>query len=326
MTIVLIRSFFIILSGFVGYYIGTITGAILLGTAIGLGVGALMVIAEKSLYQVSFRGLSGMVFGLLLGIFMAKLLSDIIMILPIDPGVHSLIRVILTVIFSYFGTVMSIRGKDEFHLIIPYVQFRRTDVKAEIVILDTSAIIDGRVMDIYRTKFLSGRLIVPRFVLLELQQLSDSADDIKRQRGRRGMELLQQMQASPEVDIRIHEDEMGSGDVDTKLIKLAKVMEARICTTDYNLTKVGELQSIAVLNLHHLANVAKANFFTGEEMEVQLIKQGKEQGQAVAYLDDGTMIVVRDGADLIGERVNCIVTSVLQTSSGKMIFADLINE
>lgn len=320
----LIRILFLALCSAMGYNIGLNEGSGYVGAVMGAGCGLIVVICERGMYRVSLRGLTSIVFGLLLGILLAKLIADILTLIPLGSAFHTGARVVLTMVFSYLGGMMAIRGKDEFHLIIPYVQFKRTDVRADMVLLDTSAIIDGRVQDIYRTKFLSGRLVVPRFVLMELQRLCDSSEELKRQRGRRGLDLLKKMQDDSRVDIRIHEDELDPGiPVDARLVQLAKVMGARICTTDYNLSQSASLQGVDVLNIHELANVAKANFFTGEEFEVTLLKEGKEPGQTVAYLDDGTMVVVNQSRDLMGQRVSVMVTSVLQTSSGKMIFADV---
>lgn len=263
-----------------------------------------------------------MVFGLVLGLVIAKLLCDILALLPLGEFVHSSLRVILTVIFSYLGAVMALRGKDEFNLIIPYIRFRRQDVRETVILLDTSAIIDGRVSDIYKNNFLAGRLVVPRFVLDELQKLSDSADDLKRQRGRRGMDILKQMQDDPKMDVHIHEDDLDRTlNVDARLIELAKLMEANICTTDYNLSQVASLQGIPVLNISELAHAVKPVIRSNEELEVELIRKGKEPRQAIGYLEDGTMIVVSDAEHRVGHKVHAVVTSVLQTHAGKMIFA-----
>ena len=207
MTLLFIRIFFVILSSVIGYYLGSFLGNPILGTQLGCLSGLILILLEQKLQSVSVRGLSSMVFGLVLGLVIAKLLSDILSLLPLGEFLHSVLRVILTVIFSYFGAVMALRGKDEFNLIIPYIRFRRQDVHETVILLDTSAIIDGRVSDIYKIHFLAGRLVVPRFVLDELQKLSDSADHLKRQRGRRGMEILKQMQDDPKMDMHIHEDD-----------------------------------------------------------------------------------------------------------------------
>ncbi|HLF18776.1 MAG TPA: TRAM domain-containing protein [Candidatus Omnitrophota bacterium] len=324
MTLSFIRAFFLIISGVVGYYVGELLFQPLFGLQVGTLCGLFLIFVESRLRRVSVRGLSSVVFGLLLGLFMAKLLADIISLLPLGDFILSVARVVLTVIFSYLGAVMALRGKDEFNIIIPYVRFRRQDVKEGIILLDTSAIIDGRIADIYKLNFLIGRLVVPRFVLLEMQKLADSGDDIKRQRGRRGLELLKLMQNDPKVDVHIHEDEMTEpGDVDAKLVSLAKLMDARICTTDFNLGQTASLQHIEVLNMNELASSVKSVVFIGEELDVKLTREGKEASQAVGYMDDGTMVVVSDARKLIGQNVCAAVTSVLQTQSGKMIFAKL---
>ena len=322
MTLLFIRSLFVIMSGVVGYYIGILVQYPLLGAELGSLGGLVIIFIENRLQRVSVKGLSSMVFGLLLGIFMAKLLSDIISLLPLGEFIHSISRVVLTLVFSYFGAVLALRGKDEFNVIIPYVRFKRQDVRGEDVLLDTSAIIDGRVADIYKANFLSGRLVVPRCVLQELQKIADSPDDIKRERGRRGMELLRHMQKDPDVEIHIHEDDLPDmAGVDERLIKLARMMDARVCTTDFNLGRVAALQGVEVLNIHELVNAVKSVVLTGERLEVRLVREGKEPDQAVAFLEDGTMIVVGGARELIGKKAAVVVTSVLQTQTGKMIFA-----
>lgn len=324
MTISFIRTLFLMMSGVVGYYIGIIVRHPILGAQIGCLSGLVIIFLEYRFRRVSVHGLSSMVFGLLLGIFMAKLLADIISLLPLGEFVHSVSRVILTLILSYFGAVMALRGKDEFSVIIPYVRFQRQDFKEEEVLLDTSAIIDGRVADICKTNFLTGRLVVPRCVLQELQKIADSGDDLKRERGRRGMEMLRAMQKDAKIEIHIHEDELPANlGVDERLVKIAKMIPARICTTDFNLGRIAALQRVEVLNIHELVNAVKSVVLSGEKLEVRLVKEGKEPNQAVAFMEDGTMIVVSDAQRLIGKKACIVVTSVLQTQSGKMIFAKL---
>ena len=324
MTLLFIRIFFFILSGVIGYQVGVIDQHPLIGGIVGLLGGLLLITVEATLKQVSVRGLSSMVFGLLLGIFMANLVSDIIYLLPLGDVIKPILRVILTLAFSYLGAVMALRGKDEFNLIIPYVRFKRQDLKEGVVLLDTSAIIDGRISDIFKTGFLGGRLVVPRFVLHELQRLADSEDDIKRQRGRRGMEILKNMQKDPATDVHIHEDDFaGPETVDVKLVKLSKLMDARICTTDFNLSRIASIQGIEMLNVNDLINAVKPVVFTGEELEIRLLKEGKEANQAIGYLEDGTMVVVSDGRKALGQTVKVYVTSALQTQAGRMIFAKL---
>jgi len=220
---------------------------------------------------------------------------------------------------------MALRGRDEFQVVIPYVRFRRQDVDERPVLLDTSAIIDGRVIDVYKSSFLSGRLVVPKFVLKELQRLADSADDLKRQKGRRGLDLLHMMLDDPKLDIRIRDDEIsGVNNVDGELVRLAKMMDGRICTTDYNLSRTAVLEDVGVLNLNELASAVKPVVFQGEKLEIRLAKEGREAGQAVGYLEDGTMVVVSEAKELIGQKVKVETVSVLQTQAGKMIFAKLV--
>jgi len=324
MTLLFIRIFFFIISGIVGYQIGSINQYPLIGLLAGFCGGLLLITVESTLKQVSVRGLSSMVFGLLLGIFMANLISDILYLLPLGDVLKPILRVLLTMAFSYLGAVMALRGKDEFNLIIPYVRFKRQDLKEGVVLLDTSAIIDGRIGDIFKTGFLGGRLVVPRFVLHELQRLADSEDDTKRQRGRRGMEILKNMQKDPLTDVHIHEDDfIGSEAVDVKLVKLSKQMDARICTTDFNLSRMASIQGIEMLNVNDLINAVKPVVFTGEELEIKLLKEGKEANQAIGYLEDGTMVVVSDGRKALGQTAKVYVTSALQTQAGRMIFAKL---
>jgi uncharacterized protein YacL len=244
--------------------------------------------------------------------------------LPLGDVVKPILRVVLTLVFSYLGAVMALRGKDEFNLIIPYVRFKRQDLKDGVVLLDTSAIIDGRIADIFKCGFLGGRLVVPRFVLHELQRLADSDDATKHQRGRRGLELLKNMQKDTAADVRIHEDDLlGNEPVDLKLVKLAKLMDARICTTDFNLSRMASIQGIEMLNINDLVNAVRPMVFAGEELEVRLLKEGKDPNQAVGYMEDGTMVVVSDGKRAIGQSVKVHVTSALQTAAGRMIFAKL---
>lgn len=335
MTLSFIRCFFVIISGLVGYYIGNLLAfqdplkdldhLPVLGAQIGCVSGLILIFIERQLQRVSVRGLSSVVFGLILGVFMAKLISNILALLPLNDFILSVSEITLTLVFSYIGAVMALRGKDEFNIIIPYVRFKRQDVRDSVILLDTSAIIDGRIADVQKTHFISGRLVVPRSVLAELQSLADSADDNKRQKGRRGLDILQAMQNDPKTHIHIHEDEISSNmTVDSKLMQLAKVMDGSICTTDYNLGQTATVQGIEVLNINELASAVKSAVFTGDEVSISLIKEGKENDQAVGYLEDGTMVVVSGAKKYIGEEVRIKVTSVLQTQAGRMVFAKLI--
>jgi uncharacterized protein YacL len=231
------------------------------------------------------------------------------------------IRLVLTWVFAYIGMVMALRGRDEFNVIIPYVRLSRHDRREELFLVDTSAIIDGRMVDLCKTRFLEGRLVIPRFVLRELQTIADSTDPLKRNRGRRGLEVLHELRNQPHVEVRIHEEDVPTApDTDAKLVKLAQFMGAKVLTTDYNLNKVAELQGVAVLNVNELAQALRSMVLPGEVLEVKPIKEGKEHNQSVAYLEDGTMVVIENGRHLIGQTVRGLVTSVLQTAAGRMVF------
>lgn len=327
MNLLLARILFIIGGVAVGYQALEPRGLGLLGAVLGVVAAFIIIIIEIGMGKVSVKGLSSSVFGLILGLIMAKLVTDAFSIAPISSESLPLIRFILTLIFCYLGMMIGLRGKDEFNIIIPYVRLRRQDQVEELILLDTSVIIDGRIVDICKTKFLEGRIIVPRFVLKELQQIADSTDSIKRQRGRRGLEILHLVQKESGVDIKLHEEDFPEvPDVDTKLVKLAKLLGAKIMTVDFNLNRVASLQGIKILNINELANAVKPVVFPGEEMQVKLLKEGKEHNQAVAYLDDGTMVVVEDARKLIGQEAKVVVTSVLQTQAGRMIFTKLENK
>jgi uncharacterized protein YacL len=319
MNLLLVRILFLMGSMIIGYQ-----AAGFMGIFIGALSALVMIFLEIGLRKVSISGLSSSVFGLILGLIMAKLVGDAFSLTALSAEVLSSIRVTLTLVFCYLGMVMALRGKDEFSIIIPYVRLRRQDQSEDVTLLDTSVIIDGRIVDIFKTRFLSGKVIIPKFVLRELQQIADSTDPIKRQRGRRGLEILNTVQKESGLDITINDDDFPeTSEVDSKLVKLAKLLEAKILTVDFNLNRVATIQGIKVLNINELANALKSLVFPGEEMQVKLIKEGKEHNQAIGYLDDGTMVVVEDARRLIGQDVKVAVTSVLQTQAGRMIFTKL---
>ena len=317
MNLLLVRMLFFVGSVIVGYqslpgYLGMLAGGV---------VALILIFLEIGLRRVSVSGLSSAVFGLVLGLILAKLVGDAFSIAHLQENIMANIRLILNLVFCYLGMIMALRGKDEFNIIIPYVRLRRQDQTEDITLLDTSVIIDGRIVDITKSKFLCGKIIIPKFVLHELQQIADSTDPIKRQRGRRGLEMLQTIQKEPGLDIVLNEEDFPeTREVDAKLVKLAKLLAAKILTVDFNLNRVATIQGIKVLNINELANALKPVVFPGEEMQIKLIKEGKEYNQAVGYLDDGTMVVVEDGRRLIGQEVKVAVTSVLQTQAGRMIF------
>jgi len=326
MNLLLLRALFLVSGMIVGYQTASAPGltANLIGMLIGGAVALFLIVLEAGMRKVSVSGLSSSVFGLILGLIMAKLVGDAFTLSMMDATTLAMVRTTLTLIFCYLGMAIALRGKDEFNIIIPYVRLRRQDQSEEMIIIDTSVIVDGRIVDIFKTKFLTGKMVIPKFVLRELQQIADSTDPIKRQRGRRGLEMLHSIQKEPGLNIVLNEEDFPeTNEVDAKLVKLAKIMEARILTVDYNLNRVAGIQGVKVLNINELANALKPVVFPGERMQIKLIKEGKEHNQAVGYLDDGTMVVVEEARRLLGQEVKVSVTSVLQTQAGRMIFTKM---
>ncbi|MFH1061534.1 MAG: PIN domain-containing protein [Candidatus Omnitrophota bacterium] len=329
MTIFFVRAIFCLISMLIGYQIGSLLGGVdsntaLIGLGVGFSVSFVIIIVERGLRRISVRGLSSAVFGLIFGLLAAKLLSEAVMLLPVDEATARTTRVVFTLILCYLGMVVAIRGRDEFNLIIPYVKFTRHDQVQQNILLDTSVIIDGRIIDLCQTRFIEGRLVIPRFVLKELQQIADSSDALKRNRGRRGLDILNKIQKLDRIVVKIHDEDFPEiTEVDAKLVKMAKVLDGKIFTNDYNLNKVAELEGVVVLNINDLSNALKAIVLPGELLEVKIVKEGKEFNQGVAYLDDGTMVVVEEARKLLGQTLNVAVTSVLQTSAGRMIFGKI---
>ena len=242
---------------------------------------------------------------------------------PAAPMV-AMIKLLVGAFTIYLCVSFVMQTKEDFRFIIPYVEFARQRRGARPLLLDTSVIIDGRIADIGDTRILAGTMIVPRFVLEELQEIADSADKLKRNRGRRGLDVLNRLQANDKIDIRISDVRVAAVDeateVDHKLVALAQHLDGRIVTNDYNLNKIAQLRGVEVINVNDLANALKPVFLPGEVLTVKIIKPGEEIGQGVGYLDDGTMIVAEQGRDFIGQEMDLVVTSVLQTSAGRMIF------
>ncbi len=278
------------------------------------------------LNQLDARTLGAGLAGLFVGLVIAALLAIPLSRLPSFLG--DLFPFIGVLLFGYIGVAVFVaRRNDIFSIfngrVFPISDKGGSGTEAERVILvDTSVIIDGRIADIARTGFLVGELLIPRFVLDELQHIADSADGIRRQRGRRGMEILADLQETKTIPVRISDiDVEGTREVDSKLVILARQLSCPILTNDYNLNRVAEIQGVPVLNINELANSVKAVLLPGESVEVKIIQEGKERGQGVGYLSDGTMVVVEDGKDYMNEDVRSTVTKVLQTAAGRMIFA-----
>jgi uncharacterized protein YacL len=327
MTVLYLRAFFVILSTIVGYYVGGILGGFDMIWRVGGGVAGLagssfIVILEFVMRRFSVRNLSAAVFGLIFGFFMAWIVTSVLKLIPMSIELFSSLQIIMVLVFCYLGMVIAMRGKDEFNLIVPYVKFVRQDEREDIILLDTSVIIDGRIADILQTKFIEGRIVIPRFILRELQHIADSGDSLKRNRGRRGLDILNKIQKDSHLNVRINEEDFPEiKDVDAKLVKLGQLVGGRVVTNDFNLNKIAELQGVTVLNINELANALRPVVLPGEIMEVRISKEGKEYNQGVGYLDDGTMVVVDNTRHMIGQVIKVAVTSVLQTSAGRMIFA-----
>lgn len=289
------------------------------GLVVGFGVGTSIIYAEIRLQGRSGREILAGVLGLILGLIVAMLLGWVLLQIPaIEQYQHRFyVIVVIVLILGYLGAVVGIRKRGDIRLAA-----RRHHAEATPKVLDTSVIIDGRIADICESHFIEGKLVIPKFVLDELQQIADSSDSLRRNRGRRGLEILRRMQLRKDLEVVVDEyDPEGAEDVDAKLVKFARERHAKIITNDFNLNKIAELHGIRVLNVNELANALKPVVLPGEEVSVRVVKRGKEPDQGVGYLDDGTMVVVEGGSQLMNRTVQVVITSVLQTTVGRMIFS-----
>src|ERR1051325_3297467 len=282
------------------------------GLALGVVLGLVVVLIDRLLKGVSLRLFSSATFGLLLGLIFANLLmvSDILHYQT--ETVQWAARLLVYVMFGYLGMMLAMRSsRDEFSLIIPYVRFAREATQHEPVVIDTNVIIDGRIADLVATGFLSRALVVPRFILDELQLLADSRDATKRERGRRGLEILNQLQGARDVELTIHESTAADVDlaIDARLVRAAKVLKARLLTNDHALAQIARLQQVPVLNLADLSRALRPALVTGDELDLQLVKEGREPHQAVGYLPDGTIIVVNHARSHVGKTRTVVVSS-----------------
>ncbi|MBI3915014.1 MAG: PIN domain nuclease [Chloroflexi bacterium] len=339
----LLRLFGMIVFAIVGWKIGDTLGdpdtqirfiivLVLAGAALGLLITPWVTIrpyrwVRRSIRQVPAQTLIAATVGLIIGLIIAALTAFPLSLLP-EPW-RSIFPFASLIFFAYLGaTVMMMRERDFFAILGG--RFSREAARGgsdKPILLDTSVIIDGRVADISRTGFLDGTLMIPRFVLAELQHIADSSDPLRRNRGRRGLDMLNKLQKDSVVPIRITDlDVEDVHEVDDKLVRLAKNLHCAILTNDYNLNRVAELQGVRVLNINELANAIRAIVLPGENMKVRLVQEGKELNQGVAYLDDGTMVVVENGKKQIGNLVDVVVTRMLQTNQGRMIFAMVEND
>lgn len=274
--------------------------------------------------------LAGVFFGLLVGMLISGALAPAVDMIAesyrilLTEEARTAIKWMSGICICYFTISIVMRTKDDFRFVVPYVEFAKQTKGARPVILDTSAIVDGRIYDLCESRLFDAPIMIPRFVLNELQLIADSADKLKRNRGRRGLDVLKKMQGAPTIDVEIDETAMAELEeakgVDQKLLVLAKACNGRVATTDYNLTKVAQVRGVDVININDLANSLKVVALPGETMQVKIVKPGEESDQGIGYLDDGTMIVVEGARNKIGRFVAISITSSLQTSAGKMIF------
>lgn len=294
----------------------------LVSALIGFLVGVLVLSLDVFFKQYTVRNILSVIIGFALGLAVHKLFMMVVAYATLPEETINQFAVASAVIFSYLGVITILRGQDEFTMMIPFVTLDTKGSTEELILLDTSVIIDGRILDISKTNFLGGKFILPRFVLKELQLIADSSDPLKRNRGRRGLDVLNKIKEIPNINVKINEMDFPEfNTVDAKLVKMGQVMGAKVFTNDYNLNKVAELQGVTVLNINELANALKPIVMPGEIMQVKIIKEGKEHDQGVAYLDDGTMVVVDNSRRRLGQTFNVSITSVLQTQAGRMIFA-----
>jgi uncharacterized protein YacL len=325
MDLVLIRILFILILAAACYFFRLLDFPSWLSALTGAAAAALVIIFEVRVRSLSLRRLIGAVIGSILGIFGAFLFSLVLTSSLPAGNTRSLLQIFVLLLMSYVGLVVGTSKGDMLNLSALGDLFSGDrQARRNVKLLDTSAIIDGRIADMADTGFLDGTLVIPEFILRELQMVADSSDGSKRQRGRRGLDVLQRMQSNSLLSVQIVEDDFPNiREVDLKLIELAKELDAKIITNDFNLNKVAHLHHVSVLNINDLANSLKPVVLPGEKMNVAILKEGKEYNQGVGYLDDGTMVVVDHARRLIGRSVEISVTSVLQTASGKMIFGKM---
>lgn len=323
---------------FVTMYDPNVGGGLLpaaLGTAAVLGLGGVIIYTDLREKDKDLTVISATFFGLLFGLLVGQLIA-----FPVEPVIRAVCggfaestqvqlvnvsRLLITMICCYATISLLLQTKDEFRFIIPYVEFSKQVKGGRALVLDTSVIIDGRIADVCDTRMIDTKLVVPRFVLNELQAIADSSDKMKRNRGRRGLDILKRLQGNPKIELVVQDSvgEVKTGEkvkVDERLVLFTKAIGGRVVTNDFNLNKIAQLQGVDVINLNEVANSLKTVALPGEYLQLKVAKAGDQPGQGVGYLDDGTMVVIEQGRNQIGNDVSIIVTSVLQTPAGRMIF------
>ncbi|MDH4257417.1 MAG: TRAM domain-containing protein [Candidatus Aminicenantes bacterium] len=321
MGIFIFRFFIVALITAAGYFFPPFQLDRYIGAGIGFVLSVLIVYLETRIRKSQFKIIWSSTVGTLAGVLLGWALGSIYQTIADDNPTTTFIRIFFLLIMPYIGFLVGTRKFEWLEPLHLLRFFKEKSVSSDYKILDTSAIIDGRIADICDTAFIGGSLVISQFILKELQLIADSPDGVKRQRGRRGLEVLDHLQKSSQVSSLISDVDFPEiKDVDSKLIELAKHMDGKIITNDFNLNKIAQLQGIPVLNINELANALKPVVLPGETIRVFILKEGKEKDQGVAYLDDGTMVVVDNSRRMIGQNIDITVTSVLQTTVGKMIF------
>ena len=322
----LARALFVAAVGYSASQVQPLPGGVLPNVGFGLLLGAAIVVLEMRLKQISVTHLIGGMIGGALGLIAAKTLGDALNWADLGDGRVVFLHSVIILALPYLGLVLGARKGEWLEPANLLALFRPSSPRKRYRVLDTSVIIDGRIADICETGFVDGTLVVPQFVLKELQMVADSSDSMKRNRGRRGLDILQKIQKMAGVEVIVSDlDFPDVREVDLKLIELARSLQGKIVTNDFNLNKVAQLRGVEVLNINELANSLKPVVLPGEVMKVFILKEGKEYNQGVAYLDDGTMVVVDNARKMIGKTIDVVVTSVLQTTAGKMIFGRFID-
>jgi uncharacterized protein YacL len=284
-----------------------------------------VIAADVAMRRKRLDTITAVYFGTIIGLFLTYVFR--IALTPLLEGVNSdlvqWVQLALATVVCYSCISVLLQTKDDFRFIIPYVEFAKEVKGLKPYVLDTSVVIDGRIADLVETRVIDNQLVMPQFVIAELQAIADSNDKLRRNRGRRGLDILNRLRGDPKVDLMIYDRELpefAGQSVDQKLVLLAKHLEGKVVTNDYNLNKVAKLHNVGVINLNDISNSLKPVFLPGENVEVRIVKQGEEAGQGVGYLEDGTMVVIEGGRDHVGDHVAATVTSVLQTSAGRMVF------
>ena len=321
----IIRVLFFLAMAAAGYSLGQAFGSgnELWGMLAFMGGAILIIAADIVFRRKDIRVISAVFMGLLVGLVLAMLLGNVVDMYTQDAKLQVAVRICLGTIASYLAISLILQTKDDFRFIIPYIEFAKQQKGGRPLLLDTSVIIDGRIADIAETKFIDSPIVVPRFILLELQQIADSADRLKRDRGRRGLDVLNRLQGIVGLDVTIDDTpgRAAPGDgADQMLVSLASKCSGRIVTIDYNLNKVATVSGVEVLNINDLANALKSAVLPGQVLEVAVLRPGQEEGQGVAFLEDGTMVVVEDGKDHVGKTVTITVTNIIQRAAGRIVF------